>query len=151
MEFSENRHHLAELVFHGATELDPEKIFPKDVIQTLATWNDRPNRELSGADLLQLDGCALFSINYEGDARNYWPNESENEFTEILVREFMYRNGIRALADNRAQLFRARYSLIALSGDEYLLVCPYLTAAGDIAGLVVVTVTKLFGKIRYRQ
>jgi hypothetical protein len=37
---------------------------------------------------------------------------------------------------------------MALTGDEYLLICPYLTEAGNISGIVVVTVTKM---IRERQ
>jgi len=32
---------------------------------------------------------------------------------------------------------------MALTGDEYLLVCPYMTAAGNVSGIVVVTVTKM--------
>ncbi len=70
MDFSDNKHSLAELAFHGATEVAPEQICTKDVIQTLATWSHRPNHQLSGSDLLRLDDCAVFSINYEGKARD---------------------------------------------------------------------------------
>ncbi len=141
MDFSDNKHNLAELAFHGATEVAPEQICTKDVIQALATWSHRPNHQLSGSDQL-LDDCALFSINYEGKARDYWPNESENDISETLIREFLYRDGICTLSDERVRLFHARYTIMALTGDEYLLVCPYQTAAGNISGIVVVTVTK---------
>ena len=143
MDFSDNKHNLAELAFHGATEVAPEQICTKDVIQALATWSHRPNHQLSGSDLLRLDDCVLFSINYEGKARDYWPNESENNISETLIREFLYHDGICTLSDERVRLFHLRYKIIALDGDEYLLVCPYLTAAGNISGIGVVTVTKM--------
>ncbi len=142
MDFSDNKHDLAELAFHGATEVAPERICTKDVIQALETWSHRPDHHLSGSDLLRLGDCALFSINYEGKARDYWPNESENDISETLIREFLYHEGICALSDERVRLFHVRYTIMALNGDEYLLVCPYLTATGNISGIVVVTVTK---------
>jgi len=143
MDFSDNKHSVAELAFHGALEVEAEQTFTKDVIQALATWSHRRNRQLSGSDLLRLDGCTLFSINYEGKARDYWPNESENDISETLIREFLYRDGICSLSDERIRLFCARYKIMALTGDEYLLVCPYLTEAANISGIVVVTVTKM--------
>ena len=143
MDFSDNKHNLAELAFHGATEVAPEEICTKDVIQALATWSHRPNHQVSGSDLLRLDDCAVFSINYQGKAGDYWPNESENNISETLIREFLYNEGICNLSDEKVLLFHVRYTIMALTGDEYLLVCPYLTAAGNISGIVVVTVTKM--------
>ena len=143
MDFSDNKHNLAELAFHGATEVAPEQVCTKEVIQALATWSHRPNHQLSGSDLLRLDECAIFSIDYEGKTRDYWPNESENDISETLVREFLYHEGICTLSDERVRLFHVRYTIMALTGDEYLLVCPYLTAAGNISGIVVVTITKM--------
>ena len=143
MDFSDNKHNLAELAFHGAIEADIAQTCTKDITQALATWSHRPNHQLSGSDLLRLDDCTLFSITYEGKSRDYWPNESENDISEILIREFLYHDGICSLSDERIRLFHARYSIIALTGDEYLLVCPYLTEAGNVSGIVVVTVTKM--------
>ncbi len=143
MDFSDNKHNVAALAFHGATEVDIQQTCTKDVIQALATWSHRPNHQSSGSDLLRLDGCALFSINYEGKARDYWPNESENDISETLIREFVYHEGICTLSDERVRFFHARYTIMALTGDEYLLVCPYLTAARNISGIVVVSVTKM--------
>ena len=107
MDFFDKKHSLAELAFHGATELAPEQICTKDVIQALATWSHRPNHQLSGSDLLRLDDCAIFSINYEGKARDYWPNESENDISETVIREFLYDDGICTLSDERVRLFHA--------------------------------------------
>ncbi len=143
MDFSDNKHNLAELAFHGAEVVDPEQLCTKDAVQALTTWSHRPNHQSSGSELLRLHDCALFSIDYEGKARDYWPDESENDISETLIREFLYHDGICTLSDERVHLFRASYTIIALDGDEYLLVCPYLTAAGNISGIVVVTVTKM--------
>ena len=143
MDFSDNKHNLAELAFQGATEVAPEQICTTDVIQALETWSHRQNHHLSGSDLLHIDDCAVFSINYEGKTRDYWPNESENDISETLIREFLYDQGICTLSDERVRLFHVRYTIMALTGDEYLLVCPYLTAAENISGIVVVTVTKM--------
>ena len=146
MDFSDKKHNMAELAFHGATEVDIQQTCTTDITEALATWSHRPNRQLSGSELLRLDGCALFSINYEGKARDYWPNESENDISETLIREFVYHEGICTLSDERVRFFHARYTIMALTGDEYLLVCPYLTEAGNISGIVVVTVTKMIRK-----
>ena len=143
MDFSDNKHNLAELAFHGATEVAPEQVCTKDVIQALATWSRRPNHQSSGSDLLRLGDCAIFSIDYEGKTGDYWPNESANDISETLVREFLYHDGICTLSDERVRLFHVRYTIMALTGDEYLLVCPYLTAAGNISGIVVITITKM--------
>ena len=143
MDFSDKKHNAAELAFHGATEVDIQQTCTTDITEALATWSHRPNRQLSGSELLRLDGCTLFSINYEGKTRDYWPNESENDITETLVREFLYHGGICSISDEQIRLFHARYSVMALTGDEYLLVCPYLTAAGIVSGIVVVTITKI--------
>jgi len=146
MDFSDNKHSVAELAFQGATEVDIQQTCTTDIAEALATWNHRLNHQLSGSDLLRLDGCTLFSINSEGKSRDYWPNESENDISEILIREFLYHDGICSLSNERIRLFHARYTIIALTGDEYLLVCPYLTEAGNISGIVVVTVTKMIRK-----
>ncbi len=146
MNFSDNKHNLAELAYHGAIEVDIEQTCMKEITEALATWSHRPYHQVSGSDLLRLDGCTLFSINYEGKATDYWPNESQNDISEILIREFLYHDGICTLSDDRVRLFHARFTIIALTGDEYLLVCPYLTEAGNISGIVVVTITKMIRK-----
>ena len=101
MDFSDNKHDVAELAFHGATEVDIQQTCTTDITEALATWSHRPNRQLSGSELLRLDGCTLFSINYEGKARDYWPNESKNDISETLIREFLYRDGICSLSDEQ--------------------------------------------------
>jgi len=120
MDFSDNKHNAAEFAFHGATEVDIQQTCTTDISEALATWSHRPNHQSLGLDLLRRDDCALFSITYEGKSRDYWPNESENDISEILIREFLYHDGICALSDDRVRLFHARYSIMALTGDDYI-------------------------------
>lgn len=141
--FSDHKHELAELAFLGATEMDLEQTEIPAMIDVLATWHNRSNHQASGAELFRMPDCPIFSVSYEGKAGEYWPNESENDIIETLVREFLYRDGICSLSDERIRLIHMKYNIMALSGDEYVLICPYLTTAGNISGIVVVCVTKM--------
>jgi hypothetical protein len=40
-----------------------------------------------------------------------------------------------------------KYRIMALEGDEHVLICPYLTEAGNISGIVVVGVTKMIHEL----
>jgi hypothetical protein len=143
MDFSDNVHNVAELAFHGATEVDPEKTCRPEVLESMASWHRRADHQVSGVDLFHIDHCTAFSISYDGESGNYWPNETKNYMNEMLIREFLYRDGICSLTDERVRLFHMKFRLMAMDGDEYLLVCPYLTDAGNISGILVVCVTKM--------
>ncbi len=147
MDFSDDKHSLAELVFQGATELESMRDFGEDAKNALMAWRHRSDLHSSGAEMLQLPDCSVFSITYEGKAGEYWPNESENEMTEILIREFLYRHGICSLTDERVQMICMKYKIIGLEGDEHVLICPYLTEAGNISGIAVVSVTRMIHKL----
>jgi hypothetical protein len=143
MDFSDHKHELAELAFQGATEMDLEQAGMPAMSDVLATWRDRVDHHSSGAECFRMPDCPIFSITYEGNATEYWPNEKENDIIETLVREFLYRDGICSLTDERVRLIHMKYNVMAVSGDEFVLVCPYLTEAGNISGIVVVCVTKM--------
>jgi len=128
MDFSDHKHELAELAFQGAEEMDLEQHCSPMMLDVLATWRDRADHHTSGAECFRMP---------------YWPNESENDVVETLVREFLYRDGICSLTEERVHLIHMKYNIIALAGDEFVLVCPYLTEAGNISGIVVVCVTKM--------
>ena len=147
-DFSDTKHNLAELAFQGATDMDPEQSCKQEVIDALESWRGRADHLSSGADLLRIDNCTAFCITYEGKAGEYWPDESMNDITETLVREFLYRDGICSLSDERVRLIHMKYNVMASEGDEYVLVCPYLTASGNISGIVVVCVTRMIRKRR---
>lgn len=142
MDFSDTEHNLAELAFQGADELDPVENCREEVIEALETWQNRADHTSSGADFLHVEDCPAFSISYRGDAGEYWPDAADNDISEIFVREFLFHDGICSISDERVRLLRVKYSMMALTGDEYVLVCPYLTKANNISGIVVVCVTK---------
>ena len=146
--FSDSKHSAPELVFHGVTVLDPQRTCAEDVLEALESWHNRENHQAAGCELLRMPDCTLFTITYDGKAGDYWPNESANDITETIIREFLYPNGICALSDERVRLYHASYTIMALDGDEYFLVCPYLTEAGNISGIVVVCVTKRSAGVR---
>ena len=146
IDFSDNKHDLAEFAFQGATEMDLEQAAIPEMFDVLATWHNRSDHRSSGAELFRMPDCPIFSITYEGKVEEYWPNEKENDIIETLIREFLYRDGICSLSDERVRLIHMKYNIMALSGDEFVLVCPYLTAAGNISGITVVCVTKMMRK-----
>lgn len=143
MSFSDHKHELAELAFQGAEEMDLEQNCGPEMLEVLASWHKRKNHQASGVELFRMEHCSAFSITYEGETGEYWPNESENDIVETLIREFLYHDGICSLTDERVHLVHMKYNIMALAGDEYVLVCPYLTKAGNISGILVVCVTKL--------
>ena len=147
MDFSDNQHSLAELIFQGATELESMQQVGEEANNALKAWRSRSDLNSSGAELLQMPDCTAFSITYEGEASEYWPNESANEMTETLIREFLYRDGICSLSDSRARLICMKFQIMAMDGNEYVLICPYLTEAGNISGIVVVCATKMINEM----
>ena len=142
MNFSDHNHALAGFVCQSTEEIDPSLACTQDMVDALTVWSRRPNHELPGLELLQLDGCPHFLLSRDGKATDYWPNESQNDISEILIRESLYHGGICTLTNDRARLFNLKYKLLSIIGTDSLLVCPYLTHAGSISGILVVLVTK---------
>lgn len=142
-DFTDNQHTLAELAFQGAQEMDLNEFAMPDMVEAIKAWHDRPNQHASGAEMFRWEHCPVFSMTYEGMAGEYWPNDKENDIIETLIRDFLYRDGICSLKDHCVRLIHMKYTIMALAGDEYVLVCPYLTEAGNIAGILVVCVTKI--------
>jgi len=147
MNFSDSKHNLAGLTVQHSTEIDPDKQCREEVIDALIAWRHRPDHQLSGAELLQVKNCGVFSITYEGKSGEHWPDEPMNDLSESLVRDFLYRDGICTFSDEHVRLFHLQYNMMAMSGDEYLLICPYLTDSGNISGIAVVCVTKMLRQI----
>ena len=147
MDFSDDEHNLAELAFQGATEIEPMQDFGEDAKKALLAWRNRPDPQSSGAEILQLRDCSAFSITYEGKAGDYWPSESANSLAETLIREFLYRDGICSLSDERVRFICMKYQIMAMDGNEYVLICPHLTEVGNISGIVVVCATKMMSMI----
>jgi len=142
-DFTDNVHSVAELAFQGAIELDLEGTGKPEIAAAIETWNNRPNQHASGVELFRMEHCPAFTITYEGEAGEYWPTEKDNDIVETLIRDFLYPKGICNVAEFRVRLCHLKYNLMALSGDEFVLVCPYQTEAGNISGLLIVCVTKV--------
>ena len=142
-DFTDGQHALPELAFQGAEEMDIAAVGMPEMTEALDTWRGRDDPHASGAELFRWEHCPAFSITYEGDAGEYWPDETQNDIVETLVREFLYRDGICCIEDESVRLVHMKYNIMALAGDEYVLVCPYLTEAGNISGILVVCVTKI--------
>ena len=143
IDFSDHKHELAELAFQGAEEMDLEQVGMPEMSDAVETWRNRADHQSSGAEVFRWEHCPVFSITYDGKVGDYWPNEKDNDIVETLVREFLYHDGICSLKDERVHLIHMKYNIMALAGDEYVLVCPYLTEAGNISGILVVCVTKI--------
>jgi hypothetical protein len=143
IDFTDKKHSVAELAFQGATEMDLEDNCGPETLDMLAAWRERKNHQASGIELFRMEHCPAFSISYEGKAGEYWPDESANDIVETLIRDFYYRSGICNLSDERVRLVHLKYNIMALAGDEFVLVCPYLTEVGNISGICVVCVTKM--------
>jgi hypothetical protein len=142
MRFSDNDHALAGFVCQSIEEIDPSQACARTLVDALAAWRQRPDHERPGLELLQLDRCPHFLMSHDGRAGDYWPNESQNDISEILIRNVLFHDGICALSDERPRLFHLKYKLLSIFGADRLLVCPYLTHAGTISGMLVVRVTK---------
>lgn len=142
-DFTDNKHTVAELAFQGAEEMAIDQSCGSEMLDAISAWHERADQHDSGAEMFRWEHCPVFSITYEGVASQYWPTEKENNIVETLVRDFLYRDGICSLKDDRVRLVHMKYNIMALAGDEYVLVCPYLTEAGNIGGILVVCVTKI--------
>lgn len=146
MDFSDPNHNADELVFQGADELQPNEVCGLQMLDALTTWQARPRQTDPAPDAFHLDGALLFAISYDGKVSDYWPDEAANQIEEGLVRDFLFHDGICTLTDLKPHLFAVKYKVEALSDTEYLLVCPYPTEAGNVAGILVVCVNKYLAR-----
>ena len=141
-QFSDDSHHVTEMIFQGATEHTPEELCNQTVLDALAKWQQRQNPVEPAPEHFRLDQTRSFTISYQGDVDHYWPDQDSNFLGESLVREFLFEDGICTLDQHECRLYLATYKVLAMMEVEYLLVCPYPTEAGNIAGVVVVCVNQ---------
>lgn len=143
IQFSDSQHDVSELIFQGAKELDIEDRCSPALLETIERWQNRPDASDADAGEFKSDDTLLFTISYDGHAGDYWPDEPSNLVGESLIREFLYKDGICNLENHSVRLYEVHYKLIAMVETEYLLVCPYPTASGNIGGILVVCVNRL--------
>ncbi len=141
MKFHDNEHHFATLAYHNSQALQLAQTCRQEIVDAVAAWQGRADCQNPGVEFFNLDKSRSFAIDYQGHSSSYWPNEADNLLGESLVREFLYEDGICSVTDTDIRLYKVSYSVMAGEyGTEYLLVCPYLTEAGNIAGIVVTCV-----------
>ena len=142
MSFADRDHDFASFVYHGAVELRPEEVCDDVLLTALRQWRARQDTHSSGIEAFHLDRCLCFAISYQGESSHHWPNEEKTFIIESLVRQFLFHEGLCTLQDTRVHLYHMRYTVLAIDDHEYLLVCPYITPAGNIGGLTVVCVNQ---------
>lgn len=142
MDFHDPSHNADDLVFQGAKEYEPSALCDKKVLTALAAWRSRNSITEASPAVFHLDTTRCFTITYQGQVGGYWPDEDANRLGEGLLRDCLFKDGICALDDLEPRLIVANYKMQALADTEYLLVCPYPTGSGNIAGMVVVCVNR---------
>ena len=142
MDFSDPDHSVSELVFQGADRHEPAVWCDEEILTALRKWSERTDTVDPATPYFKLPATQCFSISYDGKTSGYWPDETSNWLNEGLVRDFLFHDGICVIEEFEPRLYEVRYKVQALADTEYLLVCPYRTAAGNIGGIVVVCVTR---------
>lgn len=136
-DFHDNDHSIDEVTLQGVSELPLESSCSEALKSALQQWQKRENPIDSATELLQIDKVRLFTISYRGESGNYWPSEGANFIEEGLIRDYLFNDGICGLEGMEPRLYLVKYGLMALLEKEYILICPYPTEAGNIAGMVV--------------
>ncbi|PWG63515.1 hypothetical protein DEM34_08090 [Spiribacter halobius] len=113
----------------------------------LRRWQARSDPEDSGIDHLRLPDTYGFRLTADGSARDHWPTPDDALLSETLSRQTILRRGLASVIGTRPRLFGVRYSVIAVEGEEWLLLCPY-AAAGTVAGACVVCVDQHLRTVR---
>ncbi|MEO0998073.1 MAG: hypothetical protein AAFX58_11190 [Pseudomonadota bacterium] len=140
--FSDRAHSVAELVFQGATAMNPQDSLDDAMLAALAGWQQRGDVSQPAVERLHQPDCLCFHISYRGESDQHWPDEDSTLLSEALVRDFLYEDGICNVATGDVLLYAVNFQIMAMSDTEYLLVCPYPTSEGNIGGLIVVCVNK---------
>lgn len=151
MDFTDTEHSIAALVFQGVDQHDPTACCDTEILTALNAWSTRGERLGPAVDVFQRPATQYFAISYDGQSSGYWPDEAQNWLSETLVREFLFRDGICILETFEPRFYDVRYKLEALEGNEYLLVCPFATASGDVGGIVVVCVNHHLAPVFHRR
>ena len=140
--FSDPEHALQDLAFQGADEQPIKTLVDDTVLLALIQWEARTDQSHPLVERFQFGDTRTFTISYQGESGNFWPDRSVNILGETLVREFLFSDGICKLEDMTPKLYNVKYRVEAMDDNEYLLVCPYPTASNNTAGLLVVCVNE---------
>ena len=140
MDFSDADRNTNELTIQGVTTQSPDRHCNEAMLRKLEAWTKRKAIHEASAHIFEMDQALGFSISYKGVASSYFPNKQKNWLSESLIRGALYENGVCTLTDTTPLVHAVQYRVQAIDGTEHLLVCPFLTQAGNIAGITVVCV-----------
>ena len=138
--FKDEEHTIPEIVIQLVDETDPKEWCDQETLDALKSWNERPIASDPHLSILRLSNTLGFTISYEGESSNYWPDEKSNLIVESLVRDILYADGICSIQDYNSRLYRVSFRVTGMADSESILVCPYPTQEGNISGLVVICV-----------
>ena len=141
--FSDAEHSVADMVFQSAEFKPLDSLQNAELVRAVKMWECRDDITDPAADLLHLEGTNSFCISYEGISDRHWPSKEATFLSEATVRAALFHEGICNLTDFEPMLVCSRYKLMAVTGSEQLVICPYCTEGGHIAGIVVVSVGTL--------
>ncbi len=142
VDFSDPDHSVSELVFQGAHRIDPFEHCDADVLEALARWSERDAATDPAAKHFNIADTRCFSIGYQGQSSGYWPDEERNWLSEGLVRDFLFRDGLCVIEDFEPRLYDVHFKIQGQADNEFLLICPFPTEAGNVGGIVVVCVDR---------
>ena len=139
-DFTKPERSLPELIIQGTVDLNVEQYTDDHMLNLVQKWNRRSEPYAPESDIYCTDKTQVFTISYEGETDSYWPSMDSNMFAEALVRDVLYTDGICSLESMDPKLFQIKFKVLAMIETEYLLILPYPTESGNIAGLVVVCI-----------
>lgn len=151
VQFRDGEHTVGPMVFQGARELHVEECCSDFVLQGLSRWRQRTDPTKPEGHQFRADGILMFTISYDGESFEHYPDEASNLLGESLVRDFLFENGICVLDDLRVRLYETRFHVLSLEDKEHLLVCPYPTRANNIGGMLVLCVNRFLRDRQHRS
>jgi len=139
--FQDPSHGADGVSVSGVNEHPVDASVDDEVRSALAAWRDRPDRTSDDAAPFTALRLSAFCISYVGESIRYAPDEDANRFSEALVRDFLFTGGICNLDRQEPRLFEVESRMEALEATALLLVLPFETSEGNIAGVMVVDVS----------
>lgn len=139
-QFADREHTITEAVFVGTTEFHADAAEWAAVAPLVSGWNSADPKPGVLAELFGAEDLQAFALDYQGQPVDYWPDERTNFLHESLLREFLFHDGVCQLNDFEPRLYRVTFKVLTEQDADFLLVLPYSTDSGNVAGICVVCV-----------
>lgn len=127
------------VVFGGAVRLPLEPTLDPVTTAALTRWLHRPDRRAPFPECFHAPDVSCILMDAQVRPAAYFPRASANVLVESIVRTFVFPHGVSSVASLDPFILRSIYKVIAVEGQQYLLVCPFLDIEGQrVGGLVLV-------------